>query len=158
MLPRSRTFRMMACFGEKVGRENEEEHGDCNFPVPYFRYAHFTPLNCAQFCTPTLRDVPNMREQDQTPITTVVPLGVDSNPLTHRNKPVIPQGWSASWRQIIWEKWKWGLLIALAVVVSRLSASSRGPWVVNSYKCSVFSSYNRVWTAQVCLVFQVAYF
>ncbi|KAH7908626.1 UBC-like protein [Hygrophoropsis aurantiaca] len=32
--------------------------------------------------------------------------------------------WPASWRQVIWEKWRWGVLIALAVIVSRMSSSS----------------------------------
>ncbi|KAF8527319.1 UBC-like protein [Gautieria morchelliformis] len=30
--------------------------------------------------------------------------------------------WAAEWRNVIWEKWRWGALIALAVVVSRLSS------------------------------------
>ena len=30
---------------------------------------------------------------------------------------------SPSWAQIFWEKWRWGVLIALAVMVSRLSTS-----------------------------------
>ncbi|EPQ56697.1 UBC-like protein [Gloeophyllum trabeum ATCC 11539] len=33
-------------------------------------------------------------------------------------------GWADAWRQIIWEKWRWGLLIALAVIVSRVSSSN----------------------------------
>lgn len=33
-------------------------------------------------------------------------------------------GWTATWRQIIWEKWRWCALIALAVIVSRISTSS----------------------------------
>lgn len=28
-----------------------------------------------------------------------------------------------SWGQVLWEKWRWGVLIALAVVVSRLSSA-----------------------------------
>ncbi|KAF8449281.1 UBC-like protein [Boletus edulis BED1] len=105
------------------------------------------------FCTPTLRDLPNMGERErgkadtgstsadttlsqqmnlrrnngvvQTPVATTAPITTDaSNALTSTNKPVVPPGWSASWRQIIWEKWRWGVLIALAVVVSRLSAGS----------------------------------
>lgn len=31
--------------------------------------------------------------------------------------------WAAGWRDMIWEKWRWGALIALAVVVSRLSSN-----------------------------------
>jgi ubiquitin-conjugating enzyme E2 J2 len=33
-------------------------------------------------------------------------------------------GWATAWRQVIWEKWRWGVLIALAVVVSRLSSTA----------------------------------
>jgi len=33
-------------------------------------------------------------------------------------------GWTTAWRQIIWDKWRWGILIALAVVVSRFSSSA----------------------------------
>lgn len=34
------------------------------------------------------------------------------------------QGWAASLRQIVWEKWRWGVVLALALVVSRLSSSN----------------------------------
>jgi len=37
-------------------------------------------------------------------------------------KPDDPNGWTAGWQQIIWEKWRWGVLIALAVLVSRFSS------------------------------------
>ncbi|KXN81245.1 Ubiquitin-conjugating enzyme E2 6 [Leucoagaricus sp. SymC.cos] len=33
-------------------------------------------------------------------------------------------GWTASWTQLLWEKWQWGALIALAVLVSRVSSSA----------------------------------
>lgn len=45
------------------------------------------------------------------------------NPITHGNRPLVPQGWAASWRQVIWEKWRWGVLIALAVVVSKITTT-----------------------------------
>ncbi|KAI6101287.1 UBC-like protein [Pisolithus croceorrhizus] len=120
----------------------------------------------ADYCTPTLRDLPNMGEQERgkpdTPSTStsqlanatlssnqstlVVPkpqlvlrrtpgaplqlaanagpaIPEHHNPITHANKPPIPQGWAASWRQVIWEKWRWGVLIALAVIVSRISST-----------------------------------
>ena len=32
--------------------------------------------------------------------------------------------WAAGWRNMVWEKWRWGALIAFAVVVSRLSSSA----------------------------------
>ncbi|KAH9066536.1 UBC-like protein [Lactarius vividus] len=34
------------------------------------------------------------------------------------------RGWAANWRQVVWEKWRWGVLIALAVVVSRITTST----------------------------------
>lgn len=33
-------------------------------------------------------------------------------------------GWMAGWRQMVWEKWRWGVLIALAVIVSRITSGS----------------------------------
>lgn len=35
-------------------------------------------------------------------------------------------GWAASWSKLLWEKWRWGALIALAVLVSRISSSVWG--------------------------------
>jgi len=35
-----------------------------------------------------------------------------------------PTGWPAVWGQILWEKWRWGVLIAVAVIVSRFSSSA----------------------------------
>lgn len=34
------------------------------------------------------------------------------------------RGWAATWRQVVWDKWRWGVLIALAVVVSRITTTS----------------------------------
>lgn len=34
------------------------------------------------------------------------------------------RGWGVGWRQIVWEKWRWGILIALAVIVSRITSST----------------------------------
>ncbi|KAL4066091.1 UBC-like protein [Scleroderma citrinum] len=45
------------------------------------------------------------------------------NAITHGNRPAVPQGWAASWRQVIWEKWRWGVLIALAVIVSKITST-----------------------------------
>ncbi|KAI0796142.1 UBC-like protein [Abortiporus biennis] len=35
----------------------------------------------------------------------------------------VPIGWSAGWRQVLWEKWRWGVVLALALIVSRLSSA-----------------------------------
>jgi ubiquitin-conjugating enzyme E2 J2 len=34
------------------------------------------------------------------------------------------RGWAATWRQVVWDKWRWGVLIAVAVVVSRITSSA----------------------------------
>jgi ubiquitin-conjugating enzyme E2 J2 len=34
------------------------------------------------------------------------------------------RGWAANWREVVWEKWRWGVLIALAVIVSRITTST----------------------------------
>ncbi|KAG6331512.1 hypothetical protein ID866_7576 [Astraeus odoratus] len=53
-----------------------------------------------------------------------VPVAPDlHNPMIHANRAPGPQALAASWRQIIWEKWRWGVLIALAVIVSKISSS-----------------------------------
>ncbi|KAH9933434.1 UBC-like protein [Fomitopsis serialis] len=31
-------------------------------------------------------------------------------------------GWADAWRQVFWEKWRWGVILALALVVSRMSS------------------------------------
>lgn len=33
-----------------------------------------------------------------------------------------PLGWTTSWRDAVWNRWRWGILIAFAVIVSRLSS------------------------------------
>ncbi|KZP11125.1 UBC-like protein [Athelia psychrophila] len=38
--------------------------------------------------------------------------------------PTPTTGWATTWRGVIWEKWRWGALIALAVVVSRFSSGA----------------------------------
>src|SRR5579863_5873560 len=34
------------------------------------------------------------------------------------------RGWAANWQQVVLDKWRWGVLIALAVVVSRITTST----------------------------------
>ena len=47
-----------------------------------------------------------------------------SNEANADAKGVVSTGWGLSLRQVIWEKWRWGVVLALAVIVSRLSSSS----------------------------------
>ena len=98
-----------------------------------------------------MRDLPNMGEKDRgtsasalaaTRASTPVPV----SPASPTIDPPLPKqlqlaatgpngvarksddsptgvGWTTAWRTIIWEKWRWGVLIALAVLVSRFSSS-----------------------------------
>jgi len=65
------------------------------------------------------------------------PLGMVPNPQSHHHQVVdaarlggvnapeplaAPLGWAASWKEAVWNKWRWGILIAFAVIVSRLSS------------------------------------
>ena len=117
------------------------------------------------YCTPDLRDLPNMgikeRGKSDTPVqsplfsipaspivqapSTRFGLGTSpSAPIPAPSTPVnlIPTnlagtsivgknddmrrpapGLVGTWGRLIWEKWRWGVLIALAVVVSRFSSS-----------------------------------
>jgi ubiquitin-conjugating enzyme E2 J2 len=98
-----------------------------------------------EYCTHEPRPLPNMGERSLgKPDATPAPLSTTSitpssspapiatvpikKPSPHDNlipKPPAPgTGWAAMWRQCILEKWRWGVLIALAVVVSRLSSSA----------------------------------
>lgn len=55
------------------------------------------------------------------PTAIVVPGSNETNP---ESRPNVSTNWGLSLRQMIWEKWRWGVVLALAVIVSRLSSSS----------------------------------
>ncbi|KAF8318733.1 UBC-like protein [Clavulina sp. PMI_390] len=101
------------------------------------------------YCGTVLKDLPNMGERDRgtgattsptapstaTPIPAAVPLeagstpqpapGVPAAPNARPNVPANPdaaKGWAGSLRETLWAKWRWGILIILAITVSRLSA------------------------------------
>jgi len=97
------------------------------------------------YCGPQLKDLPNMGERERGPTptptaTAPAPLPADLvsrviAPLPTRNPeatevakdpatppPIAPLGWAAGFKLAIWNKWRWGVLIALAVVVSRISS------------------------------------
>lgn len=101
-----------------------------------------------EYSSPELRDLPNMGEKEKgkpEPVPEPIPVPTSSpfpspssssaattrTPATITNKiPSSPKpddnttaGWAATWRHLIWEKWRWGVLIALAVVVSRFSST-----------------------------------
>jgi len=100
-----------------------------------------------EYCTEAPKDLPNMGEQRPpiaTPPPTLPPFSSSSSSSTTSNlitplpapgdAPVAKAkttddaatgaaGAAMSWGQILWDKWRWGVLIALAVVVSRLSSA-----------------------------------
>ena len=110
---------------------------------------HPEPERCltnAQYCTPTMRDLPNMGEsvrgkssdttpsQSQSTPRRVVeqsrgapsPQSAPVPPATAESKAVVEassSNASSGWADLIWQKWRWGLFIAIAVIVSRLSSS-----------------------------------
>lgn len=91
-----------------------------------------------------LKDLPNMGQRErgkksdkhspsgQPPSETssTIPIPTSSATRTNtptagtRGRPTDNTGWGFGLRQALWEKWRWGALIAIAVLVSRLSSSS----------------------------------
>ncbi|KAK7687661.1 hypothetical protein QCA50_008876 [Cerrena zonata] len=73
------------------------------------------------------------RITSSTPIPTpVIRTSSGNGPLTSGSGAVTPTGdstraaatgWTAMIRQMVWEKWRWGVVLALAVIVSRMSSA-----------------------------------
>ncbi|KAJ7832751.1 UBC-like protein [Mycena olivaceomarginata] len=94
-----------------------------NIAQPRFREAF------PEHCSPLPRDLPNMGERERGVSAAAPPQHQAPQPLytssprrraPHRSPvpPIRPQASTG----VLWEKWRWGLLIALAVMVSRFSA------------------------------------
>ncbi len=47
-----------------------------------------------------------------------------SAPVEKRDEGPNAAVWASSWSQLLWEKWRWGALIVLAVLVSRFSSNT----------------------------------
>ncbi|KAI0675968.1 UBC-like protein [Trametes maxima] len=108
-----------------------------------------------EYCTPTLRDVPNMAQKERgvssppaassksrvsattampaSSVPPALPLPSSANDKTVARNGSTPsldsvngvgQSWAASLRQMVWEKWRWGVVLALALVVSRMSSTN----------------------------------
>lgn len=101
------------------------------------------------YCTPYPRNLPNMGQKERgqpevRPMPLLTPTIAASEPspsalITPQSTPapttVAPSGkaeetrmpaasLTATWGRILWEKWRWGALIALAILVSRFSTST----------------------------------
>lgn len=101
------------------------------------------------YCTPTMRDLPNMGEKERGSPSTNTPPPIAQPPAQPIAPPALPtnstttdpnalsrpgqsgangeaaanaRGWADAWRQVFWEKWRWGVILALALVVSRMSS------------------------------------
>ncbi|KAJ7780060.1 UBC-like protein [Mycena maculata] len=91
-----------------------------------------------EYCSPQIRDLPNMGERErgpaaQPPPSTLAPLLAHvpptPAPASAADKAPAPvpddvAAWTTSLGKVLWEKWRWGLLIALAVLVSRFSSAA----------------------------------
>lgn len=88
-----------------------------------------------EYCTPFLRDLPNMGQKEcgipsipppPQPIPTEQPSSnaviPAENNTTSNGIPVAEAGWASAVFRLVWEKWRWAALIALAVIVSRVSS------------------------------------
>ncbi|QRV88909.1 ubiquitin-conjugating enzyme [Ceratobasidium sp. AG-Ba] len=97
------------------------------------------------YCTEEMKDLPNMGEKDKGPVedgeaSQEAPAGTTQGPVVRASAPptvkarAMPTSASAappvagqvaiapaSWRETIWDRWRWGIFILLAVLVSRLS-------------------------------------
>jgi len=98
------------------------------------------------YCTLLPRDLPNMGQKEKgtsetpslpspslqltrPPMTQATSSTMSANalPASGPNPPGKPDdriGLAATWGHILWEKWRWGVLIALAVIVSRFSSNT----------------------------------
>jgi len=96
------------------------------------------------YCTSNMRELPNMGETSRadppqpaklstTATTTSAPVTADNipppkataTPPSNEVKKSDPTGdVDAGWVQMVWQKWRWGVFIAFAVFVSRLSSSN----------------------------------
>lgn len=101
------------------------------------------------YCTPTMRDLPNMGEKERGSPSTTTPPPAAQPPAPSIAQPALPtsstttdpsalsrpaqsgangeaaanaRGWADAWRQVFWEKWRWGVILALALAVSRMSS------------------------------------
>lgn len=86
-----------------------------------------------------MRELPNMGETPKAepskllnPTTSSTPVTVDNNPpptnaaipSSSEVKKSDPTGdVDGGWVEMVWQKWRWGLFIAFAVLVSRLSSN-----------------------------------
>ncbi|KAL1745177.1 UBC-like protein [Schizophyllum fasciatum] len=102
-----------------------------NIQQPRFREAF------PEYATPELRDLPNMGEKERGRPDKPAPLPTPAPTPASAPSPAVTAGAAqpnaageakkageaaTSWGAMLWEKWRWGVLIVLAVMVSRISA------------------------------------
>ncbi|KAF8906120.1 UBC-like protein [Mucidula mucida] len=96
-----------------------------------------------EFCSPEMKDLPNMAEKERgkapepakpkptpiaapipnpTPVPTLVPTIPATTSPRKADDAAAAVGWASGWGTLFWQKWRWGILIALAVIVSRISS------------------------------------
>ncbi|KAJ7208762.1 UBC-like protein [Mycena haematopus] len=88
-----------------------------------------------EYCSPQIRDLPNMGERERGQSATIpqqsplyiLPPSPPASPVSPAHKSGAAEhvdAWTTSLGKVLWEKWRWGLFIALAVMVSRFSSAT----------------------------------
>lgn len=110
----------------------EKERGNREAPVvkPLFA-APFPPTSSSNsnesLRKPTPSSSPSSssasRTKSESALTPILSSAGNPSGKPEENRNVIGAGWATTWGQMVWEKWRWGVLIALAVIVSRFSST-----------------------------------
>jgi len=96
------------------------------------------------YCDETMVDLPNMGQKERGVPDAPTVTAATNQPQPRTSTPQIPHqvpaprppgaladngagrgglGWATTWRDLIWNRWRWGVLLAVAVLVSRLTAT-----------------------------------
>jgi len=91
-----------------------------NISQPRFRQAF------PDYSGPTMKDLPNMAEKEKgvpdKPAPIKQPAKVEIVVTSDPAVPLPPSHWASSVWKMLYDKWKWGAFLAVAVLVSRLSS------------------------------------
>ena len=69
-------------------------------------------------------EIQAQQQQQETPAAPLPVVNQNLNGRVEESRNNPQTGWPAIWGQILWEKWRWGVLIAVAVIVSRFSSTA----------------------------------
>ena len=83
-----------------------------------------TPTVAPTTVTPTPAPVPTAPAPPPQPAQNPLPAIVAASPSSRKaeDNAAAAVGWASGWGTLFWQKWRWGILIALAVIVSKISS------------------------------------